>query len=104
MNKVILSGRLANAPELKTTESGLAICTFTLAVRRTEEKTDFIICKAWSNCAQYISDHCAKGQSLLVDGALTVNKWVKNDGSTAFQYSVNVNRVESMSVKPQNGA
>lgn len=103
MNKVFLTGRIATEPEIKVTEGGSHLVTFTLAVKRNEEKTDFIICKAWSGCADYISQYCVKGQKIMIDGSLSVNKWQKDDGSTVYQYNVNVNRVENASVKLQNG-
>ena len=67
LNKVLLTGRLTAAPELKTTASGINVTTFSLAVQRNykngagEYDTDFINCVAWRNQADFITRFFDKG-------------------------------------------
>ena len=62
MNHIVLMGRLTRDPELRKTQSGTSVTSFTLAVdRRDKEKnTDFISCVAWSKTAEIINDYVGK--------------------------------------------
>ena len=85
-NKVILSGRLAADPELKTTQSGVSVTSFTLAVdRRTakgeERKTDFLDCTAWREKAEFITRFFHKGSALFVEGELQKRSWEDQHGN-----------------------
>ena len=67
-NKVILGGRLTVEPELKQTTSGIPVISFSVAVNRrvaknTEQKADFINCRAWRERAEFISRYFHKGRS-----------------------------------------
>ena len=96
LNKVILTGRLTAAPELKTTSSGINVTTFSLAVQRNykngagEYDTDFINCVAWRNQADFISRFFDKGQLITVVGALTSRRYEDSNGNkrTAFEVVV----------------
>ena len=68
-NKVILGGRLTVEPELKQTTSGIPVISFSVAVNRrvaknTEQKADFINCRAWRERAEFISRYFHKGSSI----------------------------------------
>lgn len=96
LNKVILTGRLTAAPELKTTSSGINVTTFSLAVQRNykngagEYDTDFINCVAWRNQADFISRFFDKGQLITIVGALTSRRYEDSNGNkrTAFEVVV----------------
>ena len=80
INKVILGGRLTADVELKTTPSGVSVCTFGLAVNRKyskegEQATDFINCVAWRTTAEFISRYFKKGSSLCVVGNIQTRSW-----------------------------
>ena len=80
-NKVILGGRLTSDIELKQTNSGVSVCSFSVAVnRRTKDKqeTDFITCNAWRQTAEFISKYFSKGSSICVVGSLQVRSWEQN--------------------------
>lgn len=85
MNKVILMGRLTAAPEIKTTASGVSVCSFTLAVNRRfknadgEYEADFIRCTAWRNTAEFVCNFFTKGQMMAVVGELQ-NQTYEKDG------------------------
>lgn len=83
MNKVILKGRLTRDPELKRTNSDIAMCRFSLAVDRRYSKgeervCDFIYCKAWRQTAEAIAKYLTKGREMLVEGELNIEKWEKD--------------------------
>jgi single-strand DNA-binding protein len=83
LNKAILQGCLTATPELKTTQSGTSVCSFTLAVGRSYKKegspdTDFIRCVAWKSTAEFITRYFRKGQQMLVDGTVQVREYEQN--------------------------
>lgn len=92
-NKVILEGRLTADPELRTTQSGVEFCNFTLAVDRNfkngeERLADFPTLKAWRGTAKFISSYFKKGDPILVDGRLETSKFETDDGRTVYRTDV----------------
>ena len=87
LNRVILIGRLANDPELKYTPSGIAVCSFRIAVDRPfsnqhgEKETDFIDIVAWRQNAEFAANFLTKGRLIAVDGRLQIRTWVAQDGT-----------------------
>ena len=96
LNKVILTGRLTAKPELKSTQSGVNVTSFSLAVQRNyknaqgEYDTDFINCNAWRSQAEFITKYFDKGQLITVVGSLTSRKYEDAEGHkrTAFEVVV----------------
>ena len=94
MNVVTLIGRLCNEAELKTTQSGVSVTSFTLAVDRSytpkgqEKQTDFIPCVAWRNTAEFISKYFRKGSRMAVKGELQQRSYTANDGSKRNVFEV----------------
>ena len=97
LNKVILQGRLTADVELKTTNNGVSVCSFTLAVdrsyQRSEKQTDFINCVAWRSTAEFISKYFAKGRMMIACGELQVRKYTTNDGQNRYAVEVVVSDV-----------
>lgn len=99
MNTVCLMGRLTRDPELRHTQVGTAVASFTLAVdrgksERTGERiTDFIDCVAWKGTAEIISKYFAKGQMAAVTGRLQIRDWTDKDGNKRKSAEVVVSRV-----------
>lgn len=92
-NKVILEGRLTADPELKTTQSGVEFCNFTMAVDRNfkngeERLADFPTLKAWRGTAGFIHKYFHKGDPILVDGRLETSKYETDDGRTVYRTDV----------------
>lgn len=93
LNKVILTGRLTAKPELKSTQSGVNVTSFSLAVGRNfkngsgEYDTDFINCVAWRNQAEFLCKYFDKGQLVTVVGSLTSRRYEDANGNkrTAFE-------------------
>ena len=88
MNRIILMGRLTRDPELRQTQTGTPVASFTLAVDRRfssrdggERQTDFIDIVAWQKTAEFVSKYFAKGQMCLVEGRLQIRDWTDKDGN-----------------------
>lgn len=83
INKAILLGRLTNDPELRHTPNGVAVSTFTLAVKRPKVKdsVDYIDIVAWRNTAEFASKYFSKGQQIAVVGSIQVRSWKDKDGN-----------------------
>lgn len=86
LNKIILMGRLTRDPELRRTQSGAAVTSFSLAVDRDfksqngEKETDFIDIVAWRNTAEFVSKYFSKGRMAVVEGRLQIRDWTDKDG------------------------
>lgn len=83
MNSVSISGRLTKDLELRYTQSGVAVCAFTVAVDRpsVKDKTDFIDCVAWRNSAEFASKYFFKGDPIEVVGVLTTRNYEDKNGN-----------------------
>ena len=87
LNKIILMGRLTRDPELRRTQSGTAVASFTLAVDRDyksqdgERETDFIDVVAWRGTGEFVSKYFTKGRMAVVEGRLQVRDWKDKDGA-----------------------
>lgn len=107
LNKVVLGGRLTADVELKSTQSGTSVCSFSLAVNRKvqkdkEQQTDFINCTAWSKTAEFISKFFRKGSSICVVGSIQVRNWQDKDGNKRYATEVVVD--EALFVDGKNEA
>ena len=105
LNKVVLCGRLTADPELKQTQNGIAVVSFTLAVNRrftrgadgqNNSQADFISCVAWRQTAEFISRYFKKGSSLCITGSIQTRTW--NDNTGAKRYATEVVVDEAMFV------
>ena len=90
-NKVILGGRLTADPELKTTPSGIAVTSFTVAVNRRygqkngeDAQSDFFNVTAWRQTAEFITRYFRKASSICVVGTLQTRSWVDQNGQKRF--------------------
>lgn len=99
-NHVGVMGRLTHDPELRRTQSGTAVASFTLAVERdvksksTDERaTDWIDCVAWRGTAEFLARNFRKGQSALVSGRLQTRDWIDTDGKKRRSAEVLVDEV-----------
>ena len=87
LNRIILMGRLTRDPELRHTQSGTAVASFTLAVDRDfksrdggDRATDFIDIVAWRSTAEFVSKYFTKGRMAVVEGRLQIRDWTDRDG------------------------
>lgn len=87
LNKIVLMGRLTRDPEIRRTQSGTAVASFTLAVDRDfksqdgERETDFIDVVAWRSTAEFVRKYFSKGRMAVVEGRLQVRDWKDKDGA-----------------------
>ena len=83
LNRITIMGRMTKDPELRRTNSGKAVASFTLAVDRDFEKgkTDFIECVAWGNTAEFVAKYFAKGRMAVASGRLQLRDWTDKDGN-----------------------
>ena len=95
MNKIIIIGNLVRDPELRTTPSGVAVCTFTIAVNgRKPEDTQFFRITTWRQTAENCQRFLAKGRKVAVAGAVSLNTYTAKDGTTKASLEVNADEVE----------
>ncbi len=90
MNKVILIGRLARDPEMRTTGTGTSVTRFTIAVSRPftgqngERGADFINCIAWRRQAENIAKYCTKGSQVALEGRIQTGSYDGQDGTKRY--------------------
>ena len=89
LNTVFLQGRLGKDPEIRHTQSGKPVASFSLAVDRDyksqgsdQRETDWIDVVAWGNQAQFVSNYFSKGRLMIVKGRLQVRKWTDTSGNS----------------------
>ena len=111
MNKVILVGRLARDPEVRYTQTGKAVASFSLAVSRRFSRTsdqqntaDFIPVVAWEKLAEICGNNLIKGSQVLVEGRMQVRNYDAQDGSKRYVTEVVAQDIEFMGSKPVRGA
>ena len=87
LNKIFLMGRLTRDPELRRTQTGTPVASFSLAVDRDfkdkstgERTTDFIDVVAWRQTAEFVSRYFTKGRMAVVEGRLQIRDWTDKDG------------------------
>lgn len=108
MNKVILIGNLTKDPELSTTNSGISVCRFTLAVPRRfqnaegERETDFLNITVWRNQAENCSKYLRKGSKACVTGTIQTRSYDAQDGTKRYVTDIVADEVEFLSSR-QNG-
>lgn len=86
LNHIIIMGRMVRDPELRRTQSGISVCSFTLACDRDfkskdggEKETDFIDCVAWRSTAEFVCKYFTKGRMMAVEGRLQLRDWVDKE-------------------------
>ena len=110
MNKVILMGRLTKDPELRYTQSNIAVVAFTLAVDRRfqkkdeEKQTDFFPIVAWRECAEFCSKYFKKGLRVAVSGSLQTRTWDDTEGKKHYVTEVVADEVAFADGKKDEGA
>lgn len=109
-NKVILMGRITKDIELKATQTGTSVCTFSIAVDRRftdkggERQTDFFNCVAWRQQAEFIQKYFSKGNLILVEGELQNRNYKDKDGRTVYVTEIIVDRASFTGEKKGVGA
>ena len=106
LNSAIIMGRLTADPELRTTQSGLSVTYFTVAVDREfsgkEKKTDFLNCVAWRSTADFVTRYFKKGQMIAVQGSLQVRNYEDKNGNKRTAVEILADKVSFCGNKNEN--
>jgi len=105
MNRIVIIGNLVRSPEQRTTQSGIQVTTFTVAVnrRRTQDgqpEADFFRVTAWRGLAETCGKYLDKGRKVCVVGPVSINTYTGNDGQTRASMEVTAEDVEFLT--PRN--
>ncbi|MBQ8331110.1 MAG: single-stranded DNA-binding protein [Clostridia bacterium] len=101
MNECNFTGRICDDLELKKTQNGVSVLSFTLAVkrRRVKDVTDFIPCVVWRQSAEYLSMYARKGDMIEVTGSLESRKWEDRDGNKRTAWEIQCEKVGFLASK-----
>ena len=102
MNKLLIIGNLASDPVLRSTQSGVSVCSFTVAVNRRQKRegqpeADFFRVSAWRQTAENCAKWLVKGKKVAVTGSVSVSTYQGQDGKTYANLEVNADDVEFVS-------
>lgn len=108
INRVVLVGRLTRDPDLRSTGSGIAVATFTVAVNRTftnnqgEREADFINCVIWRKAAENFANFTHKGSLVGVEGRIQTRSYDNNEGQKVYVTEVVVDNFSLLESKSQS--
>ena len=110
LNRIIIMGRLVRDPELRTTQSGTSVTSFTLAVDRDfkdkdsgEKGVDFIAVVSWRATAEFVCKYFAKGRMAIAEGRLQIREWKDKDGNNRRTAEIVAENVYFGDSKPSEG-
>ncbi len=108
-NLVVLTGRLTADPELKTTQSGISVTSFSIAVSRSyrsgeEPQTDFINIVAWRKTAEFVAKYFKKGSMIGIEGSIQTRKYTDKNGNNRTAFEVIANNVQFVESKRDSAA
>lgn len=109
INIAVIMGRLTADPELKTTQGGKSVCSFTVAVDRNyapqgqERKTDFINVVAWRQTAEFVSKWFRKGKMIALQGPIQVRNYEDRNGNKRTAVEIIANEVSFCGSKAEQG-
>ena len=108
LNRVVLMGRITQELEVKQTQSGIAVLSFSLAVDRpiqkgTEKQTDFVSCVAWRHTAEFIARYFGKGRLIALEGSLRTRTYDDKNGTRHYITEVYVDNVSFTGEPKQEG-
>ena len=109
LNSVCLMGRLTADPELKSTQLGVSVCNFRIAVDRTytpkgqEKQTDFLNIITWRSTAEFVSRYFRKGQLVAVQGSIQTGQYTDRDGNKRTTFDVVADNVFFAEKKAESG-
>ena len=87
LNHITAAGRLTKDPELRRTQNGVAVASFTIACDRDikdasgNKQTDFIDCVVWRNTAEFVDKYFTRGRMVIVSGRLQMREWTDKNGN-----------------------
>lgn len=108
LNRVVVTGRLTADPQFRTTQSGVSVTTFTLAVNRSftnaqgKQDVDFINCVTFRKQAENVNNYLSKGSLAGVDGRIQSRSYENNEGKRVFITEVVADSVQFLEPKGNN--
>jgi single-strand DNA-binding protein len=99
-NRAVLAGNLTRDPELRFTQNGVPVCSFSVAVNRVRSKSeavDFFNVSAWRELGETVANYKKKGDPILVEGRLQYHTWEAQDGAKRSTVDVVADRVQFLS-------
>lgn len=105
INRAVVCGRLVRDPELRRTQNGTPVTSFTLAVNRTfknadgQQEADFLNCVAWNKTAEIVDQYCSKGNLVGVEGRLQSRSYQDNQGNNRTVVEIIADQVQFMQQK-----
>lgn len=107
MNRLIIIGNCTKDPEMRTTQSGKTVCTFTVAVNRKKKvegqpEADFFRVSAWDALGENCGKYLVKGKKVSVVGSVSVHAFTNNKGEAGASMEVIANEVEFLSPKSES--
>lgn len=105
INRAVVCGRLVRDPELRRTQNGTPVTSFTLAVNRTfknadgQQEADFLNCVAWNKTAEIVEQYCSKGNLVGVEGRLQSRSYQDNQGNNRTVVEIVADQVQFMQTK-----
>lgn len=109
MNRVVLIGRLTRDPELRTTNTGKNVVSFSIAVNKRfkpqdgSPDADFFRCTAWGSTADFVSNYLTKGRLIALDGRIEQRSWTDKDGNKRESVDVVAENVQGLD-RPRDDA
>ena len=110
INSVVIMGRLTADPELKTTNSGLSVTSFCVAVDRPykkdgkEREADFINVVAWRQTAEFVTSYFSKGSMIAVQGSIQTRKYTDRNGNNRTSFEIVADNVSFCGSKSDGGS
>ena len=110
MNRIFIIGNLTRDPEMRSTQAGIPVCTFTVAVNRRvkqgaeagQPEADFFRVTTWRQLAENCNRYLLKGRKVGVTGALTLQTYTGNDGQQRSSLEVTADEVEFLSPRGES--
>lgn len=106
MNKLTIIGNLTRDPELRTTQSGINVCSFSVAVNRRRKaegqpEADYFRVTAWRELGDLCQRYLSKGRKVAVTGSVAVSTYTANDGTVRASMDVTADEVEFLSPREE---
>lgn len=104
INQVVLVGRLTRDPELRKTQTGKSVLSFTVAVNRRfskQDQADFVNCVAWEQTADFIANYLTKGALISIEGSVQSRSYEDATGKRVYVQEISAERVQSLESRTQ---
>ena len=108
LNRVLIIGRIGKDPEVRHTQSGQSVASFSVATDESYkdqsgqkvEKTEWHRITAWGKQAEFIGNYLGKGRLVYIEGKIETRKWTDNNGQERYTTEIKAERVQAMDKRP----